>query len=128
MSRFRQSVMRRVCRAASFLVQTPLSGPDGNVYALAQGTLVAGVASPPSMPAPGLLSIIRQSAGFRNGANVVRAVVAGMAQTVEILEVEIVRADFTTARCAADALNSTFGEPIALDPPDALPGRMCILK
>jgi len=51
-----------------------------------------------------------------------------MAQTVEILEVEIVRADFTTTRCAADALNSGFGEPIALDPPDALPGRMCILK
>ena len=128
MSRFRQYVMRRVCRAASFLVQTPLIGPDGNVYALAQGTLVAGVASPPSMPAPGLLSIIRQSVGFRNGANVVRAVVTGMAQTVEILEVEIVRADFTTTRCAADALNSGFGEPIALDPPDALPGRMCILK
>ena len=86
------------------------------------------VVPPPSMPAPGLLSIIRQSAGFRNGANVVRAVVADKPQTVDILEVEIDRTDFKTTRCAADALNSTFGGPIAVDPPDALPGRICILK
>ena len=75
--------------------------------------LLLWVASPPSMPAPGLLSIIRQSAGVPNGANVESAVVGSKPQTVDILEVEIDRADFKTTRCAADALNSTFGGPIA---------------
>ncbi len=48
-----------------------------------------------------------------NGANVERAVVAGMSQTVDILEVELDRADFTTIQRATDALNRTFGRPIA---------------
>jgi len=43
-----------------------------------------------------------------NATNVERAVVAGMPQTVDILEVEIARADFTTTKGAADAPNSTL--------------------
>src|SRR5438128_6454952 len=75
--------------------------------------LLSWVASSSSMPAPGLLSIIRQSAGVPNGANVESAVVGSKPQTVDILEVDIDRADFKTTRCAADALNSTFGGPIS---------------
>src|SRR2546422_6535232 len=75
--------------------------------------LLLWVASSSSMPAPGLLSIIRQSAGVPNGANVESAVVGSKPQTVDILEVEIDRADLKSTRCAADALNSTFGGPIA---------------
>jgi len=70
--------------------------------------LLSWVASSSSMPAPGLLSIIRQSAGVPNGANVESAVVGSKPQTVDILEVEIDRADSKTTKCAADALNSTF--------------------
>ena len=43
-----------------------------------------------------------------NAPNGERAVVAGMPQTVDIMEVEIARADFTTTKCAADALSSTL--------------------
>ena len=48
-----------------------------------------------------------------NGANLERAAVAGMLQTVDVVEIELDRADSTTIKRAANALNTTFGRPIA---------------
>ena len=94
------------------LLQTPLIGPDGNVYALAQGALVVG--SFAAGNASTGVTVNHPTVGrIPNGANVERAVVAGMPQTVDTLEIELGRADFTTIKRAADALNSTFGGPIA---------------
>ena len=94
------------------LLQTPLIGPDGNVYALAQGALVVGGFAAGNASTG--VTVNHPTVGrIPNGANVERAVVAGMPQTVDTLEIELGRADFTTIKRAADALNSTFGGPIA---------------
>ena len=130
------------------LLQTPLIGPDGNVYALAQGALVVGGFAAGNASTG--VTVNHPTVGrIPNGANVERAVVAGMPQTVDTLEIELGRADFTTIKRAADALNSTFGGPIATPidgrsirlrvPPDyrqrpidfmsaVEAARMCILK
>src|SRR6185436_8088376 len=48
-----------------------------------------------------------------NGANVERAVVVGMPQAVETMELILDKADFTTVRRATEALNISFGRTIA---------------
>ena len=94
------------------LLQTPLIGPDGNVYALARGALVVG----------GFVVVNASTWVTVNHPTVGRGSERGECrkrsrwskpQTVDILEVEIDRADSKTTKCAADALNSTFGGPIA---------------
>jgi flagellar P-ring protein precursor FlgI len=48
-----------------------------------------------------------------NGATVERLVLAGMPQTVETLELVLDHSDFTTVTRATEALNMSFGRPIA---------------
>ena len=94
------------------LLQTPLIGPDGNVYALAQGALVIGGFAAGNASTG--VTVNHPTVGrIPNGANVERAVLKGMPQTIDVLEIELDRADFTTIKRAADALNTTFGGPIA---------------
>ena len=74
------------------LLQTPLIGPDGKVYALAQGALVVGGFAAGNASTG--VTVNHPTVGrIPNGANVERAVVAGMPQTVDTLEVELDRAD-----------------------------------
>ena len=81
--------------------------PDANVYALSQGALVVGGFA--AVNATTWVTVNHPTVGrVPNAPNVERAVVAGMPQTVDILEVETARADFTTTKCAADALSSTL--------------------
>ena len=94
------------------LLQTPLIGPDGIVYTLAQGSLVIRgfAAGNASMG----VTVNHPTVGrIPNGANVERAVAAGMPQTIDVLEIELDRADSTPIKRATDALNTTFGGPIA---------------
>src|SRR5213593_2862172 len=94
------------------LLQTPLIGPDGNVYAVAQGALVIGGFAAGNASTG--VTVNHPTVGrIPNGANVERAVVAGMPQAIDVLEIELDRSDFTTIKRAADALNTTFGGPIA---------------
>jgi flagellar P-ring protein FlgI len=94
------------------LLQTPLIGPDANVYALAQGALVIGGFAAGNASTG--VTVNHPTVGrIPNGANVERAVATGMPQAVDVLEIELDRADFTTIKRAADALNTTFGGPIA---------------
>ena len=94
------------------LLQTPLIGPDGIVYALAQGSLVIGGFAAGNASTG--FTVNHPTVGrIPNGANVERAVAAGMPQTIDVLEIELDRADSTPIKRATDALNTTFGGPIA---------------
>ncbi len=94
------------------LLQTPLIAPDGKVYAVAQGALVIGGFAAGNASTG--VTVNHPTVGrIPNGANVERAVATGMPQAVDVLEIELDRADFTTIKRAADALNTTFGGPIA---------------
>ena len=94
------------------LLLTSLHGPDGQVYAEAQGPLVLGGYS------EGLAGNIRQvnlptTGRIPNGAIVERSVEVDLARfrTVSLL---LRNDDFTAARDAADIINSTFGHPVAV--------------
>ncbi|HSU88345.1 MAG TPA: flagellar basal body P-ring protein FlgI [Terriglobia bacterium] len=95
------------------LLQTPLIGPDSNVYAVAQGALVLGGFSAGNASTG--VTVNHPTVGrVPNGANVERTVVGGFPQTVDTLELVLDHADFTTVKRAADALNTSFGRPIAI--------------
>jgi flagellar P-ring protein precursor FlgI len=94
------------------LLQTPLIATDGNVYAVAQGPLVLGGFSAGNA-ATGVTVNHPTVGRVPNGAVVERIVVSGMPQTVETLELVLDRADFTTVRRASEAVNASFGRPIA---------------
>jgi flagellar P-ring protein precursor FlgI len=94
------------------LLQTPLIGPDGNTYALAQGPLVLGGFSAGNASTG--VTVNHPTVGrIPSGASVERAVLVGLPQNVESLELVLDRADFTTVRRAAEALNASFGRTIA---------------
>jgi flagellar P-ring protein precursor FlgI len=95
------------------LLQTPLLGPDSNVYALAQGSLILGGYS---AGAGGTSVTVNHPTVGRipNGASVEREVSVGMPQNIETMEFILDRADFTNARRVTEALNKTFGGPIAI--------------
>jgi flagellar P-ring protein FlgI len=94
------------------LLQTPLMAQDGNVYAVSQGPLVLGGFSAGNA-ATGVTVNHPTVGRIPNGGTVERAVVAGMPQTVETLELVLDRADFTTVQRAVEALNKSFGRTIA---------------
>src|SRR5262245_53446703 len=94
------------------LLQTPLIAPDGTVYAVAQGALVLGGFSAGNA-ATGVTVNHPTVGRIPNGAIVERAVVVGLPQNVETLELILDRADFTTVRRAVEAVNASFGQAIA---------------
>ncbi len=106
------------------LLQTPLIGTDGNVYALAQGALVLGGFSAGNATTG--VTVNHPTVGrVPNGASVERVVVSGLPQTVESLELVLDHADFTTVKRATDALNNSFGRSIAI-PEDGRSIRLAV--
>ena len=95
------------------LVQTPLVGPDGNTYAIAQGSLVLGGFSAGN-DATGVTVNHPTVGRIANGGTVERAVVTGLPQVVDTLDLELDRTDFTNVGRVAQAVNDAFGRPIAL--------------
>jgi flagellar P-ring protein precursor FlgI len=94
------------------LLQTPLLGPDGNVYAVAQGPLVLGGFSAGNDSTG--VTVNHPTVGrISNGATVERSVVTGLPQTVEALDLELDSTDFTNVGRVTSALNNAFGQPIA---------------
>jgi flagellar P-ring protein precursor FlgI len=94
------------------LLQTPLLGPDGNVYAVAQGSLVLGGFSAGNDMTG--VTVNHPTVGrISNGATVERSVVTGLPQTVEALDLELDSTDFTNVGRVTLALNNAFGQPIA---------------
>jgi flagellar P-ring protein precursor FlgI len=94
------------------LLPTPLLGPDGAVYALGGGSLILGGYSAGNSTAA--VTVNHPTVGrIPNGATVEREVVTGIPQNVETMELVLDRADFTNAKRVTDAINETFGQPIA---------------
>ncbi|MEW6119160.1 MAG: flagellar basal body P-ring protein FlgI [Pseudomonadota bacterium] len=104
------------------LVMTPLKGADGQVYAMAQGSLVvsgAGASANGSKAQINHLSVGLIPAG----ATVERSVATALGESGSI-NVELRQTDFSTAARVVDAINARFGAETAR----ALNGRVVQVK
>ena len=104
------------------LVMTPLKGADGQVYAMAQGSLVvsgAGASANGSKVQINHLSVGR----IPSGATVERNVATTLGESGSI-NLELRQSDFTTASRVVDAVNARFGKDTAR----ALNGRVIQVK
>ena len=104
------------------LVMTPLKGADGQVYAMAQGSLAvggAGASANGSKAQINHLSVGRIPAG----ATVERGVATALGESGSI-NVELRQSDFSTAARVVDAINARFGKDTAR----ALNGRVVQVK
>lgn len=93
------------------LVMTPLNAADGQIYAVAQGTIIAG-----GVVAEGEAASVTQgvptSGLIPAGARVEREVAFSFAE-VRDLRLALRNPDFTTAARIENAINTTLGTPIA---------------
>ncbi|MDA3921279.1 MAG: flagellar basal body P-ring protein FlgI [Salinisphaera sp.] len=93
------------------LLMTPLKGADGNIYALAQGNVLApGI----SAGAAGSSVQVNQTSAGRvpEGAVVERSVPSDLAKGGKI-DLELKHADFNTALRTMNAVNRSFGRQVA---------------
>ena len=97
------------------LVMTPLKGADGQVYAMAQGSLaVSGVSG--ASPSGGRVTVNHLSAGRIPGGATVERVVPTAVGEGDSVFVELNDADFGTAQKVVDAINAVApGSARALD-------------
>jgi len=94
------------------LLMTPLKGADGQVYAMAQGSLVVGgvgAAANGSQTQINHLSVGRIS----DGATVERAVPSNI-NLSDNINLELKESDFSTASLVVDAINQNFGKNTAV--------------
>ncbi len=94
------------------LIMTPLNAADGEIYAVAQGTIIAG-----GVVAEGAGANVTQgvpTAGvIPSGARVEREIDFQLASLTD-LRLALRNADFTTALRIERAINSDFGRPVAV--------------
>lgn len=93
------------------LLMTPLKGPDGNTYAVAQGPLAVGGIAFGGKAAKAQKNF-PTSGRITNGALVERAVNYSMPTTGDLVY-QLRQTDFTTATRMVEAINSHFGEGTA---------------
>lgn len=99
------------------LISTPLKGADGEIYALAQGSLI--VAGAGAAAGGSKVQINHLSAGrIPNGAQIERAVATPLLEGNSI-RLGLEASDFQTARRVAEVINRRFGDGVAR----ALDGR-----
>jgi len=104
------------------LIATPLKGADGQIYALAQGSLLVGGAG--AAAAGSKVQINHLSAGrIPGGAQVERSVPTPFALG-ETIDLGLQSSDFQTARRVSDAINLKMGEGTA----SAIDGRVVRLR
>ena len=116
------------------LLMTPLKGADGQIYAMAQGSLaVRGVSG--ASPSGGRVTVNHLSAGrIPGGATVERAVPSSVGQGDSIF-VDLNDSDFGTAQKVVDAINTVApgsaqaldGRQIQVRAPDDLNQRVAFL-
>lgn len=100
------------------LLLAPLKGADGQIYAMAQGSVAVGGAG--AAAGGSKVQVNHLSAGrIPDGATVERAVATSLGQG-EYVNLELKSTDFGVARQVADAVNREFGEARA----SALDGRL----
>jgi flagellar P-ring protein precursor FlgI len=121
------SIGDAVSLQGGILLQTAMLGPDGNVYAIAQGALVLGgyAASTTGQS----VTVNHPTVGrIPNGATVEREVPSSLPQSVDTMELVLDRADFTNVKRVADALNTSFGAGSLLHPSTAVPSASLFLR
>lgn len=94
------------------LVMTPLNAADGQIYAVSQGTIIAGGVFAEGA-AGGVIQGVPTSGTIPSGARIEREVefdFAGM----ESLRLALREPDFTTAGRIESAINAAVGRPVAL--------------
>jgi flagellar P-ring protein FlgI len=104
------------------LLMTPLHGPDGQVYAVAQGPVMLGGYTAGANG--NVVTVNHPTAGrIPEGAIVEREVSVDLGQ-LRTLSLLLHEADFLTAENVADAINQNFGNAIAM----AVDGRRIRLQ
>ncbi len=98
------------------LVMTPLNGADGEIYAVAQGTIIAGGISAEG-DAGRVVQGVPTAGTIPSGGRIEREVAFDFS-TVTSLRLALKSADFTTAALIEGAINADFGTRVAtmLDP------------
>ena len=94
------------------LIMTPLNAADGEVYAVAQGTVIAGGALAEG-DAARVTQGVPTAGSIPGGARVEREVDFEFA-SLDTLRLALRTPDFTTAGRIEAAINSAFGRPVAL--------------
>jgi flagellar P-ring protein FlgI len=90
------------------LLMSPLRGADGNVYAVAQGSVVVGGVSASGKSGSSVQINISASGRIPNGASVERSVPNSFNKPGDIV-LNLDTADFSTAGHIADAINHLYG-------------------
>lgn len=94
------------------LVMTPLNGADGQIYAVAQGTLIAGGASAEGQASKVTVGV-PTAGSIPSGAHVEREVQFDFSQ-MHSVRLALRSPDFTTASRIEAVINNAFGKTVAL--------------
>lgn len=95
------------------LLQTMLKGLDGNVYAVAQGSLVVGGLGVQGADGSRVTVNTPTVGRIANGATIEREIPTDF-NTSDSITFNLDRADFTTAKNVADTINNIYGEKSAI--------------
>jgi flagellar P-ring protein precursor FlgI len=94
------------------LVMTPLNAADGQIYAVAQGTIIAGGVAAEG-DAGGVVQGVPTAGVIPSGARVEREIDFELV-SLETLRLALWEPDFTTAGRIEQAINAVFGRRVAL--------------
>ncbi len=90
------------------LIMMPLQGADGQIYAMAQGSLAVGGLGVEGADGSKVVVNVPSSGRIPDGATVERTVDTGFGQT-PYLTFNLAKTDFTTAQRVSNAINQRFG-------------------
>ncbi|WP_148863000.1 flagellar basal body P-ring protein FlgI [Marinobacter fonticola] len=94
------------------LLMTPLKGADGQVYAMAQGSLVVGGFGASGQDGSRISVNVPSVGRIPNGASVEREVISPFSRG-DTITFDLLRPDFTTARRVVETINTTLGPEMA---------------
>lgn len=94
------------------LVMTPMNAADGEIYAVAQGTIIAGGAAAEG-DGGRVVQGVPTSGSIPSGARIEREI-AFQLSALDDLRIALREADFTTAVRIEQAINNNFGRQVAL--------------
>ncbi|MCH8497256.1 MAG: flagellar basal body P-ring protein FlgI [Marinobacter sp.] len=94
------------------LLMTPLKGADGQVYAMAQGSLVVGGFGAGGADGSRITVNVPSVGRIPNGATVEREVISPFSKG-DTITFNLLRPDFTTARRVVEAINDLLGADMA---------------
>ncbi|MDP2061765.1 MAG: flagellar basal body P-ring protein FlgI [Phaeovulum sp.] len=93
------------------LIMTPLNAADGDIYAVAQGTIIAGGASA-SGEGASVVQGVPTAGVIPSGARIEREIAFELASLADV-RLALRSPDFTTAARIEAAINTDFGRPVA---------------